>query len=235
MAENTFAENLKAFGLTGQEALIYETLLKNGSMTGYEVSKETGISRSNAYGSLAGLVEKGAAFVCEGEATKYVPEDIKVFAGNFLKKMEKTAKAVIKQAPGKREKQEGYITVSGTGKIKEKIASMLENCELRLYIMAEAEALEEFREKLEALVKEGKKVVILSDRFKLKGAIIYKTEPEQGQIRFITDSSYVLTGTLGNDESDTCLYSGESNLVSVMKEALKNKITLIKNNMEAEE
>lgn len=235
MVENTFAENLKLFGLTGQEAVIYETLLKCGAMTGYEVSKETGISRSNAYGSLAGLVEKGAAFVCEGEATKYVPEDIKVFTENFLKRMEKTAKTVVKQAPGKKEKQEGYITVSSTERIKEKISRMLDSCELRLYIMAEADILEEFREKLAELVKEGKKVVILSDGFKLKGAIIYKTEPEPGQIRFITDSSYVLTGTLGNSENDTCLYSGESNLVSVMKEALKNKITLIENNMEAEE
>ena len=43
---NTFEENIKAFGLTGQEASIYVELLKHGEMTGYEVSKETGISRT---------------------------------------------------------------------------------------------------------------------------------------------------------------------------------------------
>lgn len=235
MAENSFVENLKAFGLTGQEALIYEALLKNGAMTGYEVSKATGISRSNAYGSLAGLVEKGAAFACEGESTKYTPEDIKVFTANRLKDLEKKSKQLIKQAPGKQQKQEGYLTVSGTNHIKDKISEMLKNCELRLYVMAEADILEEYREELSNLVKEGKKVVVLSDRFKLQKAVVYKTEPEPGQLRLITDSSYVLTGTLNNNETDTCLYSGEANLVSVMKEALKNKITLIKNNMEAEE
>ena len=56
---------------------------------------------------------------------------------------------------------------------------------------------------------------------------VYETKPEEGQIRFITDSAYVLTGELTGDEHDTCLYSGQKNLVEVMKEALKDKITLL--------
>ena len=54
-------EYLKSFGLTGQEASIYEALLINGEMTGYEVAKETGISRSYVYGAMSALVDKGAA------------------------------------------------------------------------------------------------------------------------------------------------------------------------------
>ena len=63
--------------------------------------------------------------------------------------------------------------------------------------------------------------------FNISGAIHYETKPEDGQIRFITDSAYVLTGELTGDEHDTCLYSGQKNLVEVMKEALKDKITLL--------
>ena len=107
---------------------------------------------------------------------------------------------------------------------------MLDKCELRLYILAEATLLEEYRDGLEALVQAGKKGVILTDKFELKGATIYKTTPEKGQLRFITDSSFVLTGTLNNNDDDKCLYSGQSNLVLVMKEALRNKILLIQNN-----
>ena len=234
MSDTVFLDNLKAFGLTGQEALIYEALLKRGTMTGYEVAKETGISRSNAYGSLSNLVDKGAAYVYEGEVTKYTPEDVKVFTGKMLKDLQRRARELEEHAPGKADMSEGYITISGTANIKNKISDMLDKCELRLYILAEATLLKEYESELAELVAKGKKVVIITDNFKLPGATVYETVPEKGQLRFITDSSFVLTGTLFNKDEDKCLYSGQSNLVSVMKEALRNKIILIQNNLKEE-
>ena len=71
------------------------------------------------------------------------------------------------------------------------------------------------------------KVVILSDDFELENAIYHKTQTEKNQIRLITDSRFVLTGILSGNVHDTCLYSGQQNLVDVMKEALKNKIELL--------
>ena len=53
-------EKLTYFNLTRQEATLYLTLLAEGRLTGYEATKLTGISRSNTYTALAGLVEKGA-------------------------------------------------------------------------------------------------------------------------------------------------------------------------------
>ncbi len=224
---NTFEENIKAFGLTGQEASIYFELLKHGEMTGYEVSKETGISRSNVYSALNSLVEKGAAYLCEGEATKYQGVEVKVFTQNVLKELRKKADIVLKEAPKESVKTEGYVTIKGTKHIGNKIEEMLKACELRVYIMAEGCVLEEYRNEIETLIKEGKKVVVLTDNSFFDKAIMYKTVPEKGQLRLIIDSSYVLTGSLEGKESDTCLYSGQANLVAVMKEALKNKITLI--------
>ena len=59
MESSVFAERLMEFGLTRQEAAIYECLLREGKTTGYEVAKLIGISRSNAYNSLASMTEKG--------------------------------------------------------------------------------------------------------------------------------------------------------------------------------
>ena len=74
MEKVTFTERLMEFGLTRQEATIYQCLLGEGKMTGYEVAKQTGISRSNAYNSLASMTEKGAAYLVEeGNTRKYVP------------------------------------------------------------------------------------------------------------------------------------------------------------------
>ena len=73
MEKTAYIERLMEFGLTRQEASIYQCLLGEGKMTGYEVAKQTGISRSNAYNSLASMTEKGASYLVEeGTTRKYV-------------------------------------------------------------------------------------------------------------------------------------------------------------------
>lgn len=222
-----YIENLMAFGLTRQEATLYLELLTTGEMTGYEIAKVTGISRSNAYASLTSLVEKGAAYLIEGEATKYTPVPVNQFTSNMLSELSKKAAYLNSNAPALIHESSGYITITGSANIKNKIRLMLDQTQLRLYVMAPSSILTDFITELENLVQNNKKVVILSDNFILPGATVYNTSPEQNQIRLITDSSYVLTGELSNSIKDTCLFSGQQNLVSVMKEALKNKIILL--------
>ena len=65
-------DRLNYFGLSRQEATIYLCLLENGSMNGYEVAKDTGISRSNVYSGLASLSDKGAANLMEGNPNRYI-------------------------------------------------------------------------------------------------------------------------------------------------------------------
>ncbi len=227
MADTNIIDSLIDFGLTRQEGTIYSALLNHGEMTGYEVAKDTGISRSNVYAALTALVEKGAAYLIEGESTKYRPVEIKKFTENRITELQKTAAWLEKHAPRKVIAADGYITIVGARNIKNKIREMLEKTELRLYFMAGADVLDEFKDELSSLVAAGKKIVLLTQGFKLSGAKIYEAKPDEGQLRFIADSAYVLTGELTGDEHDTCLYSGQKNLVEVMKEALKDKITLL--------
>ena len=51
------------------------------------IAKETGISRSNVYGSLAGLLDKGAVYQIEGTSVKYVPVAPEQFCENTLRKL----------------------------------------------------------------------------------------------------------------------------------------------------
>lgn len=232
MAESKVIDILIDFGLTRQEASIYVTLLNHGDMTGYEVAKDTGISRSNVYAALSALVEKGGAYLVEGESAKYRPVEIKQFTGNRIRELEKSAAWLEKHSPKKIIPMDGYITITGAKNIRNKIREMMEKTTLRLYIMAGAEILGEYEAELKKLISEGKKVVLLTENYSLEGAIVHQIKPVEGQLRFITDSSYVLTGELTDDEHDTCLYSGQENLVSVVKEALKNQITIIGGNKE---
>lgn len=229
--EKKVIEELIDFGLSRQEAAIYIELIKHGKLTGYEISKETGISRSNVYSSAADLVAKGACYLEEGEATKYVPVDVELFLKNRIDLLSKKSQFIISNMPAKVSEEEGYITIKGSENICNKIRFMLENAESRIYLLASSKIISNFRRELENMAQAKKKIVILSDDFELEGAKIYKTQVEKDQIRFIADSAYVLTGQLTGSVEDKCLYSGQENLVLVMKEYLKNKIFLLENNL----
>ena len=90
--------------------------------------------------------------------------------------------------------------------------------------------LQQFRTQLEQLAAEGKKVVLLVSAIsevQIKGCIVYLSNKKDRQLRLIVDSSYVLTGEMTGDITDSCLYCGQKNFVNVFKDSLRNEIKLI--------
>ena len=229
--ERKVLEELTCFGLSRQEASIYVELIKHGKMTGYELSKETGISRSNVYAACAELVSKGACYLEEVESTKYIPVDLEIFLKNRINRLKEKADFIVAHKPAEVVNADGYITIRGSENIMDKVKQMIGCTSARIYLLASSKIIENFESELISLAKRNIKIVILSDGFSMANAKIYKTEVEPDQIRFISDSTFVLTGQLSGSVEDKCLYSGQENLVSVMKEYLKNKIFLLENNL----
>jgi sugar-specific transcriptional regulator TrmB len=222
-------EQLMKYGLTRQEAVIYMTLHSDGELTGYEVAKITGISRSNVYTALAGLVDKGVAYVLEEGVTKYTPVSFEEFSNNYIHSLQQTREEIIKSLPTRKVEAEGYITIRGNKNIMDKLRNMLLETEYRIYVAVSADILMEYVDELKVLVDKGIKIVIIVDKpFELEGATIYFKEKIDCQIRLICDSHKVLTGQLSSKGEATCLYSQNQNLVDVFKEMLQNEIALIK-------
>lgn len=228
MEDGILLEKLMGFGLTRQEAVLYLSLYQNGEMTGYEASKLTGISRSNVYNSLTGLVEKGAAYKREGAASKYVAVDVDDFCKNRIRRMEEDREYLSSHVLRPETESEGYLTVAGPRHIRDKAVNMLSQAQYRIYLLAPVSLIESIRQELETLAGSGKKVVLLTERDpEISGIIFYRKENVENQLRLIVDSSYVLTGEAGKKPTDTCLYTGQKNFVSVFKESLRNEIKLI--------
>lgn len=222
-------EYLVSFGLTRQEATIYLLLFQEGVLNGYEVAKSSGISRSNAYSALAGLVEKGAAYMIEESATKYIPVPVDEFCSNKIRKLTKLSQELKKSMPVRRIPEDGYITIRGEAQIQDKLINMLEEVKERIYLSMAKERLTLLSGKLGDLISRGIKVVIITDPpYGLSGGIIYHANKPLEQIRIIVDSKYVLTGAITDPYSATCLYSSNNNLVEVFKDALSNEIKLLK-------
>ncbi|MBQ2134818.1 MAG: TrmB family transcriptional regulator [Phascolarctobacterium sp.] len=222
-------EGLTHFNLTKQEAILYVLLLKEGYLTGYEAAKQTGISRSNTYTALAGLVDKGAAYVLEeGKVTRYTPVPPEEFCSNKIDRLKEIKDKVLNQLPALNNDAEGYITIKGELEIINKLRNTVRQAEARIYVSANRRVMELLRKELMDALARGLKVVIISDeKFTLPEAICYGTDKQTEQIRLIADSQTVVTGDLEDEENSTCLYSCKRNLVDLFKEALQNEIKLI--------
>lgn len=221
-------ELLKQFNLTRQEALIYLTLLSEGALNGYEVAKITGISRSNAYTSLAALVEKGGAFAIEEAAVKYTPVPLEEFCDNRIRRLLVTKKELLRNIPEIKDEVEGYITIKGDTHILDKLRNMILNAEQRIYLSVSGQVLEHILPDIRNAAEKGLKIVIITNvPLQLNGATVYTTKDPLHQIRLIADSSNVLTGDIDNGDFSTCLYSRKKNLIDLFKDSMKNEIKLI--------
>lgn len=216
------------FNLTRQEAIIYKILLQEGELTGYEVAKITGISRSNTYSSLSGVVDKGGANVIEGNAMHYVAVPVEEFCNNKIRSMKDTMNELIKIKPIKRVETKGYITIKSDLHIIDKMKNIINNSKKRIYISATKEIIKLVSKELDEALKRDIKIVIITDFYlDNNNYIIYINNKTQDQIRLITDSKNVMTGNIFDGENSTCLYSKNENLINLIKESIKNEIKII--------
>lgn len=221
-------EGLMRFGLTRQESTLYVQLLTDKAMTGYEAAKATGISRSNAYTSLAGLVDKGAAYTIDGTPTRYTPVDAGEFLENKIRSLYILKQELMRQIPEIAEDAQAYITIRGTENIMNKVRSMLSGAKQRIYISGEYSMIVQYMDILKMRAKEGIKVVIITDCLVDEELLIcHVASRKPGTIGVITDSEAVLTGEVtASDMIPTCLYSRKKNLVDLFKTSLSNEIKL---------
>ena len=231
MEETTFIERLMNFGLSRQDAIVYLCLLKSGELSGYEVAKLTGISRSNVYSTLSGLVEHGAAYLIEGVTSKYIAVPLEEFCEDHIRQLQTDKEYLKTHGPKQSKTVEGYVTVEGVRHVMDKIHNMLISVEQRVYFSASARFIEQWKGELINLKKEDKKVVLITDEnpgnWVTDDMIVYQSdESKKDQIRLIVDSTQVLTGQV-NNESANCLFCGQENFVNVFKEAMRNEILLI--------
>jgi len=222
-------ECLMRVGLTKHESLLYLALCKEGTLTGYEAAKSSGIPRSNAYLALSGLVEKGGAYRVDADnVVKYtfVPPD--ELARNLRHQLEENLEYLISNAPLPEVPVAPFITIVGREHILNKMRNIIAGARKRMYFSGAFSEVELISSELRKARERGLKVVLITNLpLMIEGIIIHHADKEVGEIRLIADSSDVLTGEIGDVEGGTCLYSQNKNLVQLIKDSLKNEIKLI--------
>ncbi|HEX3045638.1 MAG TPA: TrmB family transcriptional regulator [Bacillota bacterium] len=221
-------ESLMKVGLTRQESIFYLTLCKEGELTGYEAAKSAGISRSNAYQALSGLVDKGGAYRIEGDPVKFIAVPIREFTGNIRRRMGEVLEYLEKNVPHREEPSEPFITIAGTTHIINKMKQIIEQATERIYFSGAEAELDFVMSDFQSAVARGLKVVVITTPpFQKEGMTVFHHRKSPGQIRLIADSTHVLTGEISESGESTCLYSKNKNLIALIKDSLTNEIQLI--------
>ncbi|MDA3730192.1 hypothetical protein PBV87_01505 [Niameybacter massiliensis] len=222
-----FEEALTKLGLTPIEATIYTTLCKHGALTGYEVAKLCGISRSNVYAALYSLQDKGKCYLLDEEPNKYIAiskEDLLLLAKKDFKAIYETIDTFY---PENLLVSDPYITIKGYQNVIDKITNTIKSCKSHLYILTTADILEQFRDVLSEISTSKRVTIICNSHLILGEALVYvKVKPPLG-FHMIVDTHCVITGDLANTSSQ-CLYTTNQSLVRLMRESLITELEMIR-------
>lgn len=222
-----FNDALLKIGFTPIEATVYMMLCKHGALTGYEVSKLSSISRSNVYGALYSLQEKGRCYLVEGEATKYSPLSKDELLLTVQRELAEILTVLEKQFPESVETTEPYITIKGYDNVLQKIRNMLLTCSSHIYILCTPLYIALFKEELITL-SQNKKVVIICDKhISLGNALVYKRSKSPQGFHMIIDTQSVITGEIADNLSQ-CLFTNNESLVRLIRESFIAELDLIK-------
>ncbi len=89
-------ESFGKLGLSPNEARVYLALLEKHPITGYQLSKSSGILRPVVYEMLNRLVEKGGARIIKSNPDTYIPVEIDEFLKNIESEFDESRKFISK-------------------------------------------------------------------------------------------------------------------------------------------
>ncbi|HUS93980.1 MAG TPA: helix-turn-helix domain-containing protein [Patescibacteria group bacterium] len=161
--QDGLVNNLMRIGFTEYQAKAYIALTRKNPVTGYELSKQSGVPRSMIYEVVGKLVERGAAMILRtGGTTKYAPVSAVEFFNQLQREQEeliselKNDLSSLASAPD----LEYVWNIEGHDNIIGRSIEMIEQAEERIYLTLLPVTLPDLESTLKAAVKRGVRVVI---------------------------------------------------------------------------
>jgi len=156
--DNLFNE-LQRFGFSKYECQVYVGLLKNSPVTGYEVSKRTGVPRSMIYQVLGKLLDKGAIFTIPSDPVKYTPLSAKDLIDRLRKDYEQSFDYLEKELTSLDSEQEVDIIwrVHSDELVLKEMIDMVDRAKEELWISVWEPQVPIIKEAVDKRVKDGVK------------------------------------------------------------------------------
>jgi sugar-specific transcriptional regulator TrmB len=156
-------DKLVRIGFSEYEAKAYVALLRKSPVTGYELSKLSGVPRSMIYEVMGKLTTRGAAMTLRtGGATKYAPVPAAEFLGQFQREQEALIGSLRDDltAFASTPDLEYVWNIEGHENILAKAVEMIDQAKTRIYLALLLVTFPTLRPALEEAVRRGVRVVI---------------------------------------------------------------------------
>ncbi|MDH5686112.1 MAG: hypothetical protein OEY73_06280 [Hadesarchaea archaeon] len=131
-------ENLRKFGLSKYETLVYITLLKGGTLTASEIVEASGIPHPRLYDVVSSLERKGLIESKSGRPKKSWCADPEVALPRFFGKFEKSYKTILdiskemyRRTPTSQEKPSVWV-VKGRENVLSKMTDVIKNSKVEI-------------------------------------------------------------------------------------------------------
>ena len=221
-----FNTTLHKLGFTPIEATVFITLCKHGSLTGYEVAKLSGISRSNVYAALYSLQEKGKCEVSEGETAKYTAISKEELILSTKREMHETLEEIENYYPTALSSPEPYVTIRGYDNVLNKIKNCICLCQSHLYLLCSSSCVDLLKNELIETSKDRRITIICEKDLSFESMKTYKRDKDPKGFHMIIDTQSVITGDLSLEDSQ-CLFSKNASLVRLMRESFVTELDMI--------
>ena len=150
-------------GFSEYEAKAYLGLLKKSPVSGYELSKLSGVPRSMIYEVAGKLTARGAAMTLRmSDSTKYAPVPAAEFLDHFMHEQEELVGSLREDltAYAATPDLEYVLNIEGDGNIMAKAIEMLDQAERQIYLALVPVTFPTLRPALEKAIGRGVRVVI---------------------------------------------------------------------------
>ncbi len=232
---------MKQFGYTESEMNIYMTLVEHGEMTGYEVSKKSGVPRSKVYNHLERLIQKGIVLVNKNEpklyssiSTEEFVKSLKMTTTTNINKIEEFMNQIHKKSVN----NDLLWQLNEREHVLQKVHHMIDQAEQSLYIQIWDESLTDVIQ--EALTKAEARLdqfvcILFSTkstytlpfkRFYSHGFEMDKVKDMNGQWINLVSDDEVLFGTL--DEVCDVIWTQNQAMRLLSKEYIKHDAYTLK-------
>jgi len=222
---------LKNLGLSSYEAKAYLAFLSESPLTGYKLSKISGVPRSRIYETIEKLTAKGLVLIQEGDTTLLRPVSLE----SFLEKKEKESQQNIdflKENLPKIEKTEedhGIWNITGRDRIFEIINHLILQSKSHIYLVSFESDLVFYESELFKAEKRNVSIfgVYCGEKtFKLKNLDSHQGQPCSTcqDIALSIDSRQALVGCTVPAEKARVALSENPGIIHVAEEYIKHEI-----------
>jgi sugar-specific transcriptional regulator TrmB len=231
-------DRLVRLGFSEYEAKAYVALLRESPVTGYQLSKASGVPRSMIYEVLGKLTARGAAMTLHKEgSTKYAPVPAEEFLDQLLHEYEELVTSLKEDLVTLESVSDlEYVwNIEGHENIMAKAEEMIDQAECHIYLSLLPATFPALRSVLVGAVERGVQVVLYStsDLDLPGGRVIVTPVPEEAHERveglwlvLVIDEKEVLIGELLTENQARASWTGSPLFVFVAEHHLRTDLYL---------